>query len=182
MPEWYDDPDELEETESTSSRDGSPKALRAALKKIQTENAELKNQNTQLQASLRKSSISGFFRDKGINPKLAKYVPSDIEPDEANLVKWIEEDGDLFNIKLDNAPQKPAEGSGERGGSEGTQNSAETESGPSIAEQWQQLTNTQNGAMPAGKEADLMTQITSASDLESLQKMIFSHGGGTEYV
>src|SRR5215211_3714559 len=114
MPEWYDSDDDDNENEEINPRDTSPKALRQALRKIQAENVELKTKNTELQTSLRKSSIAGFFRDNEINPKLAKYIPSDMEPTEDNLKKWVEEDGELFNISLKppgNASEKPAEGS-----------------------------------------------------------------------
>lgn len=179
MAEWYDtDDDENETSEEFNPRETNPKNLRAQLKKVLADNAELKTKNSELQVNLRKSSIGSYFRDKGINPKLARYVPVDLDPTEENLAKWIEDDGELFNIK---PAEKPADGTTPPPEGDGTQKPAETVSEGSTAsfeQAWNQINGTTSTALPPGKEGDLMSQIASANDLESLQKLIFSHGGG----
>lgn len=175
MAEWYDDDDE--NTSETEDRN-SPKGLRSQLKKVLQENSELKTKNSELQGSLRSSSIASFFRDKEINPKLAKYVPKDIEPTEENLLKWVAEDGELFNIKLTPPAEKDAATTDTATGTPGTQEVPPGTPNADVVNGWNQITGSTANALTPGKEADLLTEITSAGDMEALQKIIFSHGGG----
>lgn len=169
MPEWYDDDDD--EAGQEDQRQSSVKSLRNQLKQVLADNKQLKADNEKLTSDVRKSNISTFFQTKGINPKLAKYVPVDIDPTEEALTKWVTDDGELFNIKLTPPAEKPAESPTGETGTTGTPEVPE-----SVSDGWSQITNSTANALPAGKEEDLMAQISSASDMDALQKVLFSNG------
>jgi hypothetical protein len=173
MAKWYDDPPE--DDDSQDGEDTNPvKSLRGQLKKVLADNEKLKADNAGLQKSVREASIRNFFRDREINPKLAKYVPQDVDPTEENLLRWVEEDGELFGIKP--TAEKPAEGSESKPGSEGDQQPQEG-SQELVAAGWNQIAGSTQTAMPPGKETDLLGQMTSAPDMAALIKVIEANGG-----
>lgn len=75
-------------------------ALKAANKATETATAEV----TQLKGSVRKRTLEEVLVSKGVNAKVAGFIPSDVEGDEA-VTKWLEDNGDVFGIK----PTEPAD-------------------------------------------------------------------------
>jgi hypothetical protein len=56
---------------------------------------ELENKLAELESRERGRSVESFLQAKGLNPKLAKFVPPDAV-DEEKLNGWLEENKDLF--------------------------------------------------------------------------------------
>lgn len=82
-----------------------------------------KTLNDQLAAAkqkLRENAVSSVLTAKGVKPKVAKLIPSDVDPTEEAIEKWLGEFGDVFNIERN-------EGGGEGDGSEGEEASPDQE-------------------------------------------------------
>jgi hypothetical protein len=178
--QWWDDGDDDGDdgTQGVSPPD-NPRDLRNQLKAALKRNKELETQLVSVKGDARKANISNYFRDKGINPKLAKYVPADLDPTDDALNKWVEEDGELFNIRpaeQNGDENKPPEG-GE--GTPGTPGDSGGNVAPEVQAAWNSINGATSNALPPGKHEDLEAAINGAADYESLRKLLFSHGAGS---
>lgn len=72
------------------------KQLRKQLRDKDKELTTLKDELGTLRTQTRTASLSELLEAKGVNPKAAKFYPSDLAVDEESLAKWLEGDGDLF--------------------------------------------------------------------------------------
>ena len=103
-----DDWDDEEEETSTG-----PANLRKALKDAQRKLKAAEQQLADQGKTIRKRTIGDAIAAKGLNPKLAALVPSDIESTEEAINAWVEEFADVFT---------PASvGKESEGGSEGSE-------------------------------------------------------------
>lgn len=97
-----DEPEEDATEEGSQDTSKGLKALRAAHRKAQKENDELKKQLSDFRVSQRKSTIADALTDKGLSAKLAKFVLADAgdsELDSEFVDKWVQENGELFGIE-----------------------------------------------------------------------------------
>jgi hypothetical protein len=72
------------------------KKLRAKIDEMSKFAKELEKENSSLKAGERKRSVASVLESKGYNPKIAAFIPSDLDPTEDNLVDWLSEYGDVF--------------------------------------------------------------------------------------
>lgn len=98
MSDVDDDFDSDDDTGSTSTKGNALRDQNSKLnKQLQDALAELQK----LQVKERQVTIADALREKGANPKLAKYVNRDLEGDvtaEA-VAKWLEDEGELFGYQ-----------------------------------------------------------------------------------
>jgi len=106
--DWLDDDEfdlEEEETQSRSSDDVLKKVRRAERSK----DKQLKELQAELEALRkfqRETTISQVLSEKGVNPKVAKFIPADIEMSSDSISNWLTDNGELFGVT---APtQQPA--------------------------------------------------------------------------
>lgn len=99
--DWYEDDefdfDTEEETTPRSSDDVLKKvrrAERAKDKQLKEALAELES----LRKFQRESTISQVLNEKGVNPKVAKFIPADIELSADSISAWLNDNGDLFGF------------------------------------------------------------------------------------
>jgi len=92
---------EDEDDDYTTSNDGGDlvKQLRKATKQKDKELAELRSQFENLNKAQRERAIKDTLESRGVNSKIAKFIPSDIDPTEESLSKWLEENGDVFGFQ-----------------------------------------------------------------------------------
>ena len=97
--DWLDD-DEFdfeEETQPRSSDDVLKKvrrAERAKDKQVKELQAELES----LRKFQREATISQVLSEKGVNPKVAKFIPADIEMSSDSISNWLKDNGELFGV------------------------------------------------------------------------------------
>ena len=96
--EYEDDEDDDFTTPVNESND-LVKQLRKANKQKEKELAELKSQFEGLSKAQRERAIKDTLESRGVNSKIAKFIPSDIDPTEESLSKWLEENGDVFGFQ-----------------------------------------------------------------------------------
>jgi ABC-type sugar transport system substrate-binding protein len=93
----YEDEDDDFTQESNQNND-LVKQLRKANKQKEKELAELKAQFEGVSKAQRERAIKDVLEARGVNKKVASFIPSDIDPTEESLSKWLTEYGDVFGI------------------------------------------------------------------------------------
>jgi hypothetical protein len=100
----YEDEDDDFTQESNQSND-LVKQLRKANKQKEKELSELKSQFENLSKAQRERAIKDVLEARGVNKKIASFIPSDIDPTEESLSKWLNEYGDVFGVTAE--PEQP---------------------------------------------------------------------------
>lgn len=96
--EYEDDDDDV-----TTSDNGNDlvKQLRKAAKQKDKELAELRAQFDGISKAQRERNIKDVLESRGVNSKIAKFIPSDLDPTEESLSKWLDENGDVFGFSTE---------------------------------------------------------------------------------
>jgi len=89
----YEDDDDFD-TEASSN--DLVKQLRKASKQKDKELAELRAQFDGLSKAQRERSIKDALERRGVNQKIASFIPQDIDPTEESVSKWLEDYADVF--------------------------------------------------------------------------------------
>lgn len=97
--EYEDDDVDLNDSEL-------PKKLRAVIKELKKENADLAEKYGTLQRETRTRSITEQVTARGLNPKVAALIPQD-----ADVEEWLNEYGDVlgFAPQSDTDPEQQAQ-------------------------------------------------------------------------
>jgi hypothetical protein len=98
--DWEDDFEfdfEEEETQSRSSDDVLKKVRRAERAKDK-QLKELQSELEALRKFQREATISQVLSEKGVNPKVAKFIPADIEMSSDSISNWLTDNGELFGV------------------------------------------------------------------------------------
>ena len=97
--DWLDD-DEFDFEEETQ-----PRSSDDVLKKVRRAERAKDKQVKELQAELealrkfqREATISQVLAEKGVNPKVAKFIPADIEMSSDSISNWLADNGELFGV------------------------------------------------------------------------------------
>jgi len=96
--EWYDDDDIFGDDDVNEGYDSDNgiknlrKADRAKSKRIKELEAELES----LRKFQRDSVVSSVLAEKGVNPKIASFIPADIASDAEAIDSWLNENGEIF--------------------------------------------------------------------------------------
>ena len=100
----YDDEDDDFETESTDV----VKQLRKVNRTLEKRLKELEAEANSLKTQTRQRTVKDVLTAKNVNPKIAAFIPQDIEGEEA-ITTWLHEYGDVFGIQQEQeaAPESP---------------------------------------------------------------------------
>lgn len=105
--DWNDDEfDEFDDDQSYSETDlvkKLRKAERAKEKRIKELEAELNG----VRSSQRENVIKSVLGEKGINPKVASFIPSDVEASAEAIDQWLNDYADVFGVKRDAKEDAP---------------------------------------------------------------------------
>ena len=151
----YDYEDEDDNNNVDTSTD-LIKQLRKANKQKEKELAELKAQFEGLNKSQRERAIKDALAARGVNTKIASFIPQDIDPTEESVSKWLESNADVFGIQV-----------------------AENQTpniDPAQAKQYQRLTNAAEQGNTPNASADIMQKLLNASSREELDDVIRQSG------
>ena len=92
----YDYEDDDDDTTTTVSNDNDlVKQLRKAAKQKDKELAELRSQFDTLNKQSRERAIKDVLEARGVNGKVAKFIPQDLDPTEESLSKWLEDNAEI---------------------------------------------------------------------------------------
>jgi len=151
----YDYEDEDDNNNVDTSTD-LIKQLRKANKQKEKELADLKAQFEGLNKSQRERAIKDALAARGVNTKIASFIPQDIDPTEESVSKWLESNADVFGIQV-----------------------AENQTpniDPAQAKQYQRLTNAAEQGNTPNASADIMQKLLNASSREELDDVIRQSG------
>lgn len=96
-----DEEDDDDFTPSFESDTDLVRKLRKDLKQAQKRNRELEGSLGELSKAQRERIIKDAFASKGVNPKIASFVPQDIDASEEAVTQWLENYADVFGIKTE---------------------------------------------------------------------------------
>jgi len=151
----YDYEDEDDNNNVDTSTD-LIKQLRKANKQKEKELAELKAQFEGLNKSQRERAIKDALAARGVNTKIASFIPQDIDPTEESVSKWLESNADVFGIQV-----------------------AENQTpniDPAQARQYPRLTNAAEQGNTPNAAADIMQKLLNANSREELDDVIRQSG------
>jgi chorismate mutase len=152
----YEDEDDDFTTPSDNGND-LVKQLRKANKQKEKELAELKAQFGEISKAQRERSIKDVLESRGVNSKIAKFIPSDIDPTEESLSKWLDDNGDVFGFSATEPTNQPAVD-------------------PAQAAAYKRMNSvTEQGLTPDASD-DIMRRLMSANSKEELDEVIRMSG------
>ena len=97
----------MAENDDYDEQEESPgKGLRAQLEQALREKKELESQVADLAGKYRQVEVTSILAAKGVNSKIAKFIPSDVTGEEA-ISKWLEENADVFGGFQQSQEQAP---------------------------------------------------------------------------
>jgi hypothetical protein len=148
----YDYEDDDDFTMDDSSND-LVKQLRKASKQKDKELNELKAQFESLNKSQRERAIKDALAARGVNSKIASFIPQDIDPTEESVSKWLEDYADVFGI--------------ETGQTQATHNV-----NPNDAAAYKRMTNSADSGVSPEHNGDIMQRLLNANSKEELDEVI----------
>ena len=151
--EYEDDEDEV--TTNDTSND-LVKQLRKANKQKEKELADLKAQFEGISKAQRERSIKDVLESRGVNSKIAKFIPSDVDSTEESLSKWLDENGDVFGFQATESNQSVVD--------------------PAQAAAYKKMNSvTEQGLTPDASD-DIMRKLMNANSKEELDDIIRQSG------
>jgi len=150
----YDYEDDDDFTEDTSN--DLVKQLRKASKQKDKELNELRSQFESLSKGQRDRTIKDALTSRGINPKIASFIPQDIDPTEESVSKWLEDYADVFGIEVSQT-QTP-------------------NVSPADAASYKRMTNTADSGSSPEHNADIMQRLLNTNSREELDEVIRTSG------
>jgi hypothetical protein len=124
---YYDDE---EDDDTTTDVVGQLRKVNRALEKRAK---ELEQELSGLKTQTRQRTVKDVLQAKGLNPKIAAFIPQDIDSSEEEIIKWVNEYGDVFGIQT-SSEEKPAEKSPEVRAQARINNLISTGSAPDVDE------------------------------------------------
>ena len=147
----YDYEDDDDFTMDDSSND-LVKQLRKASKQKDKELNELRSQFESLSKGQRDRTIKDALASRGINPKIASFIPQDIDPTEESVSKWLEDYADVFGIEVSQT-QTP-------------------NVNPADAAAYKRMTNSADSGTSPEHNGDIMQKLMNANSKEELDDVI----------
>lgn len=148
----YEYEDEDDDYTNDSSND-LVKQLRKAAKQKDKELQELRSQFESLSKGQRERAIKDVLATRGVNSKIASFIPQDIDPTEESLSKWLDNYADVFGI-------------------DSGQTQATPNVDPAQAAAYKRMTNTADAGSSPEHNADIMQKLLNANSREELDEVI----------
>lgn len=151
---YWDENEEEDDDVTVASFDSDTdlvKKLRKALKVEQKRNKELESSLGELTKSQRERVLKDVFASRGVNPKVATFIPNDLDASEEAISSWLEQNADVFGIQLE--PKKEID-------------SRDVAS-------LRQMDNVTTGALSPDKAEDLGIKIQSAQSADEILNLIY---------
>ena len=125
------------------------KQLRKVNRTLEKRLKELETEATTLKTQTRQRTVKDVLSAKGINPKVAAFIPQDIDTTEEAVSAWLAEYGDVF----------------------GVQTPEETQAKTATTDAQRRIQNVMESGIPPQVDEDSLARIlnaTSAADLSAI--------------
>ena len=146
----YEDDDDFDTNDSSNDL---VKQLRKAAKQKDKELQELKAQFEGLNKAQRERAIKDALASRGVNSKIASFIPQDIDPTEESVSKWLEDYADVFGIET-------------------SQTQATPNVNPNDAAAYKRMTNSADSGVSPEHNGDIMQKLMNANSKEELDEVI----------
>jgi hypothetical protein len=146
----YEDDDDFDTNDSSNDL---VKQLRKAAKQKDKELQELKAQFEGLNKAQRERAIKDALASRGVNSKIASFIPQDIDPTEESVSKWLEDYADVFGIEV-------------------SQTQATPNVNPNDAAAYKRMTNSADSGVSPEHNGDIMQRLMNANSKEELDEVI----------
>jgi hypothetical protein len=133
------------------------KQLRKTNKQKEKELADLKAQFETLSKAQRERTIKDALERRGVNQKIAAFIPQDIDPTEESVSNWLTNYADVFGLELVQQNQTP-------------------NVDPAQAAAYRKMTNTVDQAASPEPTEDVMRRLMNAHTKEELDEVIRTSG------
>lgn len=154
--DWYDDEDfdfeDDSEVTPSPSRDDVLKKVRRAERAKDKQLKEALSELEQLRKFQRETNVSKVLLERGVNPKIAAFIPHDIEPSVDAIGSWLEQYGDVFGVSNE---------------------TAESNVDVRALNTFQQINDVTSNAMSPDGTNDMFSAINNAQSQEELMNIIF---------
>lgn len=154
----WDDDLEFEDYDDAPSRGSSDDVLKKVRRAERAKDKQLKELQSELEALRkfqREATIGQVLAEKGVNPKVAKFIPADIEMSSDSISNWLTDNSELFGVS---AP---------------TQQSAVDVNDIAALRQMDAVTS---GAISPDNVNDAFNIMSNASSAEELLNFLYSQG------
>jgi hypothetical protein len=148
---------EDDDFDTDSSGNDLVKQLRKATKQKDKELAELKAQFENLNKAQRERAIKDALASRGVNSKIAAFIPQDIDPTEESVSKWLEDYSDVFGIETNQTQATP-------------------NVNPADAAAYKRMTNTVETGVSPEHNDNIMQKLMNANSREELDDVIRMSG------
>ena len=148
----YEDDDDFTEDSSNDL----VKQLRKASKQKDKELQELRSQFETLSKGQRERAIKDALASRGVNSKIASFIPQDIDPTEESVSKWLEDYADVFGIE--------------------TSQTQTPNVNPADAAAYKRMTNSADSGASPEHNGDIMQKLMNANSKEELDEVIRMSG------
>lgn len=107
--DWYDEED-FDDTGDNGQYSGDDvlKKVRRSERAKDKRVKELESELESLRNFQRETLVSKVLSEKGINPKVAKFIPNNLEVSSETISAWLDENGDIFGFVQQQQSDKPA--------------------------------------------------------------------------
>ena len=144
---------EDDDFDTDSSGNDLVKQLRKATKQKDKELSELKAQFESLNKAQRERAIKDALASRGVNSKIAAFIPQDIDPTEESVSKWLEDYADVFGIETNQSQATP-------------------NVNPADAAAYKRMTNTVEAGVSPEHNDNIMQKLMNANSREELDDVI----------
>ena len=153
--EYEDDDDDFTQVESSNNND-LVKQLRKQLKQKEKELSEFNSKLGELSKAQRERAVKDVLESRGVNSKIAKFIPSDLDPTEESLSKWLNENSDVFGFESTESNQPVVD--------------------PVQAAAHKKMNNAMNQGLTPDSSDDVLNKLLSANSKEELDDIIRQSG------
>ena len=152
----YEDDDFDFEDSSSNQNNDLVKQLRKAAKQKDKELQELRAQFEGVSKAQRERTIKDVLEARGVNKKISAFIPSDIDPTEESLSKWLDDYGDVFGIQSQESNQNVVD--------------------PAQAAAYKKMNNAIESGLTPDSGDDVLRKLMSANSKEELDEVIRNSG------
>ena len=140
-----------------SSGNDLVKQLRKQLKAKEKELSEKDSALNNLSKTQRERAIKDALASRGVNGKIAAFIPQDIDPTEESVSKWLEDYADVFGIETNQTQATP-------------------NVNPADAAAYKRMTNTVESGVSPEHNDNIMQKLMNANTREELDDVIRMSG------
>lgn len=143
----FDDEDDIDTSTDVVSQ------LRKVNRALEKRAKELEQELSGLKTQTRQRTVKDVLQAKGLNPKIAVFIPQDVDTSEEAIAAWVDEYGDVFGVQ-------PAQ-----------TNEAPTQKGPDVSAQNRMNNVVSSGSMPDIDE-DMFAKVAGVKTKEDLDALL----------